>query len=92
MSRDPRVFEVIQRQTYEKNEDRIRVLNAALNGVSHLLNDHLLIYDLSQAENEIIREEILRYTVRNHLDNITEGQIKDALDEIEAELEGSNEE
>ena len=92
MSRDPRAYAVLEQQAYEQNEGRIRALNAALNGVSHLLNDHLLIYDLSQAENEIIREEILRYTVRNHLDNITEGQIKDALDEIEAELEGSNEE
>lgn len=92
MSRDPRVFEVVEKQAYEQSEDRIRTLSASLNGLSRLMNDHMWLYDLSVAENEMVREELLRSVVNNHLDNLTDEQIKGALDEIEDELESNDEE
>lgn len=91
MSRDPRVFEVVEQQAYDQNEDRIRVLSAALKGVSCLLSDHLWSYDLRPEENEMIREELLRSLVNNHLNNLSDEQIKGTLDQIEVELESNNE-
>lgn len=92
MSRDPRVFEVIQKQAYEQSEDRVRVLSAALKGISCLLSDHLRTGELYAEEHEMVRAEIIRSLVNNHLDNLTDEQITGALDDIEAELESNNEE
>lgn len=91
MSRSLRVFEVVEEQAYEQNEDRIRVLNASLRGVSRLMSEYMWINNLHPAENEMIREELLRSLVNNHLDNLTDEQIKGYLDKIEAELESNNE-
>ena len=87
MSRDPRVFEVIQRQTYEKNEDRIRALSAALKGLSCLMSDHLCTGELSAEEHEMVRAKLIKSVVNNSLDNLTDKQIVGHLDQIEAELE-----
>lgn len=87
MSRDPRVFENIQRQTYEQNEDRIRVLSASLRGLSCLLSDHLRTGELSAEEHEMVRAELIRSLVKNNLDHITHEQIIGDLDQIEVELE-----
>ena len=92
MSRDPRVFEIVEQQAYEQNEDRILVLKAALKGVTRLMSETLWINSLHPAENEMIREELLRSLVNNHLDNLTDEQIEGYLDQIEVELEGNNEE
>ena len=91
MSRSLRVFEAVEEQAYEQNEDRIRVLNASLRGVSRLLSEYMWINNLHPAENEMIREELLRSLVNNHLDNLTDEQIEGYLDKIEAELESNNE-
>lgn len=87
MSREPRVFEAIEDQTYEQNEDRVRLLSAALNGLSHLMRESLCTDFLTPAENAIVREEIIRSLVKNSLDNLTDEQIIGHLDQIEAELE-----
>lgn len=92
MSRDPRVFEAIEDQTYEQNEDRIRVLSAALNGLSSLIREALCTDFLTPAENEMIRAELIKSLIKNHLDNTTDEQIKGALDQIEVGLESNNEE
>lgn len=92
MSRDPRVFEAIEDQTYEQNEDRIRALSASLNGLSRLLSDHLRVYDLNQAETDMVREELLKSLVKNNLDHLTHEQIIGDLDQIEVGLESNNEE
>lgn len=92
MSRDPRVFEAIEDQTYEQNEDRIRVLSAALNGLSSLIRECLWTDFLTPAENEMVRAELIKSLISNHLDNTTGEQIKGALDQIEVELESNNEE
>lgn len=91
MSRSLRVFEAVEEQAYEQNEDRIRVLNASLRGVSRLMSEYMWINNLHPAENEMIREELLRSLVNNHLDNLTDEQIKGYLDQIEAELESNDE-
>lgn len=92
MSRDPRVFEEIEKQAYEQNEDRILVLKAALKGVTRLMSECLWINNLHPAENEMIREELLRSLVNNHLNNLSDEQIEGTLDQIEVELESNNEE
>lgn len=92
MSRDPRVFEEVEKQVYEQNEDRIRALSASLNGLSRLLIDHMRVYDLNQAETDMVREELLKSLVKNNLAYITHEQIISDLDQIEAELESNNEE
>lgn len=91
MSRSLRVFEVVEQQAYEQNEDRILVLKASLNGLSRLMREHLWSYDLRPEENEMIREELLRSLTKNSLDNLSDEQIKGYLDKIEAELESNNE-
>ena len=91
MSRDPRAFEVVQKQAYEQNEDRIRLLSAALRGVSCLLSDHLRTGELYAEEHEMVRAEIIRSLTKNSLDNLTDEQIVGHLDQIEVELESNNE-
>lgn len=91
MSRDRRVFEVVEKQAYEQNVDRIRLLSAALRGLDELMWDYLATGDLSQEDREMIRAEIIRSLVNNHLDNLTDEQIEGYLDKIEAELEINNE-
>lgn len=90
MSRDPRVFEVVQKQAYEQNEDRIRLLSASLKGVSCLLSDHLRTGELSAEEHKMVRAEIIRSLVNNHLDILSDEHIKGYLDQIEVELESNN--
>lgn len=92
MSRDPRVFEVVQKQAYEQNEDRIRLLSAALKGLSCLLSDHLRTGELSAEEHEMVRAEVIRSLIKNSLDNLTDDQIAGHLDQIEVGLESNNEE
>lgn len=91
MSRDPRVFEEIENLAYEQNEDRIRVLSASLKGLSRLMSDHLRTGDLSQAENEMVRAEVIRSLIKNNLDHLTHEQIIGDLDQIEVELESNDE-
>lgn len=87
MSRDPRAFEVVLRQTYEQNEDRIRVLSAALHGLDLLVSEHIWIGSLSPEGNERIREETFKSLIKGYLDNIADEQIIGHLDQIEAELD-----
>ena len=91
MSRDPRVFQSIEKQVYDQNEDRIRVLSAALNGLSRLIREGLWTDFLTPAENEMVRAELIKSLISNHLDNTTDEQIEGYLDKTEAELESNNE-
>lgn len=91
MSRDRRVFEVVEKQAYEQNVDRIRLLSAALRGLDELMWDYLATGDLSQEDREMVRKELIKSLVNNQLNNLSDEQIAGTLDKIEAELEINNE-